>query len=321
MTENFQFQKIDRITELCTGMSASRIIPLGQGATSAAWYVENERRAVIVRMVPLNTNRPVTYQSEFTILRQLKAKGCLVPKPLLNNAECPNQLTDIPEPWAVTEVINGQAIKKGQLSNQTARELGSLLATVHALPVRNYGRLTEQQTGLKGLQSDHLSGIRARWCWAPIWPFDDCRLETHPMADAEIDFIARLDALKPKLLEAITQDQAVLTHSDLHGEHIFEQDGRLTGVIDFGASFISIPAWDFAVMAYYHGWASVEESLFGYTSSAQAQDHQLKQAQKLALAVGLYKLAKGAESQKPSAKLIRIVNFVKQSLETLEKNL
>ncbi|MEM7113699.1 MAG: aminoglycoside phosphotransferase family protein [Chloroflexota bacterium] len=307
------------MTKISTGRTPSRIAPLGCGATSAAWHVQIGRNAVIIRMIPLGTPRPVTYQSEFTVLRLLREKGCPVPNPVMNSLECRDKLTNIPEPWSVTEVVKGQAVKGNRLSKVTAREVGEVLASLHSLPVIQYGRLAEQPKGVVGLQGDHVSGIRARWCWANIWPFDNSHLAEHPLADFDINIAARLKDLKPAIIQAATQDPVALIHSDLHGEHIFEQDGKLTGIIDFGTSFIGTPAWDFAVMAYYHGWDTLEIVLTGYTCSSRVQYYQFKQAQRLAAAVSLYKLAKGIEAQKSRKKLTQIGSFLEQTVHELDK--
>ncbi len=143
---------------------------LGRGATSAAWAASNEHISVIIRMIQKGTNRPTTYQSEFTILRLLRARGCHVPKPILNYAECPESvrtanlggLSDIDEPWSVTEALNGQPIKKNRLTAQVARELGHFLSILHSLPTTGYGRLAEQKQHLQGLQNSYVSGVCAR---------------------------------------------------------------------------------------------------------------------------------------------------------------
>ncbi|MEM9776980.1 MAG: aminoglycoside phosphotransferase family protein [Chloroflexota bacterium] len=319
MSEILWTGKIAEITKFATGESPSKIIPLGQGATSAAWRVDTGPNAVVVRIIPAGTPRPITYQSEFTVLRLLEAKDCPVPSPILNSAARPNQLTHIQEPWAVTKAIEGQAIKKSQLSKTTAKNLGELLAALHSLPVTQFGRLAEQTGGVVGLQNDAISGVCARWCWAPIWPFDDCHLEQHTLSNLDAHIAAQLKDLKPTIFKAATEDRAVLVHSDLHGEHIFEKDEKLTGVIDFGASFIGAPAWDFAVIAYYHGWAALEALLTGYTSSGKVQSYQLKQAQKLGVAVSLYKLAKGLKGRPTPKKLNKITDFLNQTMQAIEK--
>ena len=312
-----ELQKIQHIVRFAIGISDWEITPLGRGATSAAWYVTDGTDEVIVRLIPPGTNRPTTYQSEFTILRLLEDRGCPVPQPILNSAECVGQLQDIPEPWAVTRVIKGQAIKKGRLPIQTARDLGELLAIVHTLPTEQYGRLGEQKDLLCGLQADPLSGIQARWCWAEIWPFDHLSLAEHCVAQLAPHLISELELVAPSILKMIEDESVVLTHSDLHGEHIFTQNERLTGIIDFGVAFIGTPAWDFAVVAFYHGWDVLREVLIGYSSLKEKREYHLAQTFKITLVVSLYKLSKAFESNAPQHKIQRIVEFTGKTLSLL----
>ena len=100
MKSKLEWPKIHRIAEVATGVSELRITPLGRGATSAAWAASNEHISVIIRMIERGTNRPTTYQSEFTILRLLRARGCHVPKPILNYAECPESVR-FASPWGI----------------------------------------------------------------------------------------------------------------------------------------------------------------------------------------------------------------------------
>lgn len=309
-----ELTKVRRIAELTTGMSPSQITFVARGATSAAWHVTNGTDAVIVRIIPTGTNRPVTYQSEFTILRLLKNKGCLVPIPIMNNAECSDQLNDIKEDWAVTEVINGQAVKNGRLP-PIAKDLGRQIAILHTLPFKGYGRLKEQREQIQGLQNDQQSGICARWCWANIWPFDASSLAEHPVSVTDPHLVKQLLQLKPHVLELLANNEMVVTHSDLHGEHIFVQDGKLTGLIDFGVSFIGMPAWEFAVLAYHHGWVFTQEVLRGYSPSREAQENLLKQAQMLVIVVGLYKLAKSVTKNASQEKVMNIRKFINEQLK------
>lgn len=318
MIEDSWLQKINRITKLSTGIAPSQVTYLGRGATSAAWHVEIGTSAVVVRMILTGTPQPITYQSEFSILRLLREKGCPVPDPVMNSAECPDQLTEISEPWAVTKIVNGEAVKGNRLSPAVARASGEVLASLHALPVTRYGRLAEQPEGVTGLQPDPISGIRARWCWASIWPFDETTLDEHPISGVDANITAELQRLKPAIIQAATEEPVALIHSDLHGEHIFAKDGKLTGIIDFGASFIGAPAWDFAVFAYYHGWETLETMLSGYTASSKGQAHQFEQAQRLAVPVSLYKLAKGVAGQKSREKLARMADFLEQTVQELD---
>lgn len=120
--------------------------------------------------------------------------------------------------------------------------------------------------------------------------------------------------------EIAKDTKAVLTHSDLYGEHIFIDGDTLSGVIDFGAAFIATPGWEFAVLAYYHGWESVRLILEGYTSGQERRNVLMRQAKYLAVVVGLYKLEKAVRKAAQAEKQQRILDVVTATLNQLRIN-
>lgn len=311
MIHQNEFEKVQQIAGL-VGMHAPQISPLTRGATSAAYRMDEGKNSVIVRIMPVNADRPVTYQSEFTILRRLQASGAPVPKPILTSVEVKTALP-ISEPWAVTGIVPGRAIQKMPLSASVASELGSFLRVLHALPVAHFGRLCEESDRLYGQQTDPIAGLCARWCWAPLWPLDGQALSTHPIAGYASELLPKLFSIQTRLLEVASIDRVVLAHTDLHGEHIFVSDDRITGIIDFGAAAICPPAWDFAVIAFYHGWHACQAVLAGYTDQGERQ-RLFPQIQKVTIMLALYKVAKAISANADHTKVDRIVQFLKNML-------
>lgn len=311
MRQPTELEKVKQIAGL-VGMPAPQITPLTRGATSAAYRLEEGAKSLIVRIMPVNADRPVTYQSEFTILRSLQASGASVPKPILTSVEAKTPLP-INEPWAVTSLVPGRAIQKMPLSAAVATEVGSFLQVLHSLPVAHFGRLCEAPDRLRGQQTDPIAGLCARWCWAPLWPLDGQALSTHPIAGYAPELLPKLFSIQESLLEVAAIDRVVLAHTDLHGEHIFVSDDSVTGIIDFGAAALCPPAWDFAVIAFYHGWQACQAVLASYTGQGERQ-RLLPQVQKVAIMLALYKVAKAIGSGADCAKVDKIVQFLKHLL-------
>ncbi|MBV7332125.1 aminoglycoside phosphotransferase family protein [Chloroflexi bacterium TSY] len=308
-------ETIKQIADLVTNTSNCCVKFIGQGATSAAWRVDAKTEALIIRMILRGTNRPVTYRSEFTILQLLHSQGAYVPEPLLNSLDDRSQpIVDITEPWAITRVLPGQALQKEAMSHSVANSLGTFLAHLHGIPVQGYGRLQEDESRICGQQTDALSGILARWCWGQLWPFDQSSLHDHPFAKMDPALIPKLQMVQAELLELASSENAVLLHADLHGEHIFQENSELTGVIDFGAAAIGLPAWDFAILAHYHGWAAVQQVLMEYDGSVLRQKAFVHQVQELAIVIGLYKLERAVKADASKQKVERIRKFVCQTI-------
>lgn len=291
---------------------------LGSGATSTAWLVTCGSDQLVFRVTYHTTNRPITYQSEFLILRSLYEQGLPVPEPLYNSFD---QVADFDKSipaWALTRLIAGKPVLTHKLTIKVASQLGEFLRILHQLPCSNFGRLDEQSKSLKGQQISHIDGIRARWCWARLWPYDNHLLSEHPIATISPNLLNALSTVETRLWRITTQEEAVVNHSDLYGEHIFTSDENLTGVIDFGAAFIATPGWDFAVLAYYHGWEVVEVILKDYSQDGKSYSDLLQQARYLALVVGLYKFDKAVSARREANKQQQIVQFLAETLSLLD---
>ncbi|HEX2621136.1 MAG TPA: aminoglycoside phosphotransferase family protein [Phototrophicaceae bacterium] len=318
---------IQRVSDMIPGCSEDdlQIEMIGAGATSAAWRVTGKDQTFIVRTMLPTTNRPVTYRSEFRLLRELHTRSLPVPEAISNSFEHPASNESGLPAWAITRPVVGSPILNEPMPPRVALQLGQVLAMLHRLPCEGYGRLDEANDAgavIRGLQTTPLEGIRARWCWATIYPFDGSQLSDHPITTLAPHLITPLTGLEPLLGQIGGDEHAVITHSDLYGEHIFLNNKDLTGLIDFGAAFIGVPGWEFAVLAYYHGWQTVETVLEGYyigydvTESRQRQ--LLRQSLTLAVVVSLYKLQKAFKSNQSTPKIDRIVQFVDETLRLLE---
>lgn len=86
----------------------------------------------------------------------------------------------------------------------------------------------------------------------------------------------------------------------------------ITGIIDFGAALVSHPAWDFASIAFYHGWPTINCVLAGYQCPTSSKI--TRQTELVALVLALYKFAKAQEKNAPTAKWMRIGRFIQQLL-------
>lgn len=246
-------------------------------------------------------------------------QGYPVPEPIVNSGNYQGSIEGVSVEWTVTREIGGEAIKKQRLPNPVARELGQMLCVLHSIPVSGFGRLAERKDVLCGLQSDEPSGLLARWCWAKLWPLDSSALIHHPIAMLAPRLLDQLGQIEADLIDACQGQSVCLVHTDLHGEHIFTMEERLTGLIDFGAAFVGGLAWDFASLAFYHGWTVVHEALGEYSSSINQRADYLEQTEMLVLVLSLYKLDKAVTDGAPTVKIDRIVGLLIQTLKNLLK--
>lgn len=149
-----------------------------------------------------------------------------------------------------------------------------------------------------------MPGVQRRWSWAQCWPFDGSDLTEHPVSHLAPHLLPPLAGLVDEVWEAIEGPVGVV-HSDLHREHLLtESDGQLGGVLDFGDAFIGSVAWDFAQLRWYYGTETMN-------SVARWHPHvpELgRRSQTLAVALGLYKLAKSPHDPRVLPRLDRVLS-------------
>lgn len=129
-------------------------------------------------------------------------------------------------------------------------ELGRTLRALHTLPHQGYGLLQDRSDVLLGQCSSPAVGLLSRL--HHLWPFNDQPLPA-PLMWAAPDLIAPLTELRGDLLNLASRPTAVC-HTDLHRDQLLWWNGRLAALLDFGDATIGPPAWDWASLAFFHGW-------------------------------------------------------------------
>ena len=179
--------------------------------------------------------------------------------------------------------------------------------------------MIEEGPGFVGQDSSPVNGIRNRWRWCTsLFPFDGRVLETHPIQRDAPDLAEQIRQLPNAIVAANETGGGVLIHSDLSGEHIFTSGGHLSGIIDFGSSFIGVPAWEFATLGYYHGWETLRIILRGYTIDERTRQDFERQAVVLGIALGLYKYDKALQEGRKPNKLQKRLRFIRETLLLLD---
>jgi hypothetical protein len=221
-------------------------------------------------------------------------------------------------PWSLLAPAVGEPLSRGPLSPNVARELGHFVKNLHQLPTSGYGRLFEEDNGFTGQDRCPIDGARNRWRWASsLFPLDGHELSGQPIALAAPDLVERLTDISEPILDIIRQERAVINHSDLSGEHIFISGDSLSAVIDFGSSFIGASAWEFATLAYYHGWKTLGIILQGYSADHNTRQLLLTKSRYLAVALGIYKFHKALTQKRKGSKIRRRLQFVRDALATI----
>ena len=121
-----------------------------------------------------------------------------------------------------------------------------------------------------------------------------------------------------KRLRSIADDENVaLVHSDLHGQHIFVENNRLSGLIDFGAAFIGVVEWEFGRLGFEFGWPDVKPVLEAYISHTD-RNVLSDRIFLTGLVFTLYKIHRYVREGSPDYKISKSLKFLKQTLDLLE---
>jgi aminoglycoside phosphotransferase (APT) family kinase protein len=252
----------------------------------------------VARMPIPHSGRTINYDTEALIGRLLLQQGCPVA------AWTTVAVTGVP--CSVAPLLRGEPIDdRVAWTAEFAGAVARTLRTLHDLPVDGHGPLRNSPAILAGQSSDDVAGIVERWWQAPIWPFDGSDLARHTIARLAPDLVDQLGGLDAEI-RAATAGCAGLVHSDLHGEHLLRSpDWTLTAVLDFGDAFAGSVAWDFALLRWYYG--DEPTALVANAYGANGRD-LAERGRTLAVAVGLYKLAKYDGDLATLARIRRLID-------------
>lgn len=302
-----------------TGVRPERVTRLGSGVTTEGWRADTGTGPLAVLVDLPDESRPAHasgtpagYESRHALLERLHPLDGRVPRPLATNRS-----EGIEDPlggarsWAVTELSEGEPFHEAGSPAEAARDLGGLLARLHALPVERYGMLEQTREALRGVADGLAEGILSRW--PGLWPFDGAPLVAHPIVKAAPALLGELSALREQLLRYAEVDVVAVCHLDLHGEHILVRDGRLSGLFDFGDACIVPPAFDIASFAHHNGWPLTEALVEGYESNRIMREVRLAEAQQLAVALALQKVGKYT-IYPDEMRMARALAFLQQTL-------
>lgn len=250
------------------------------GRSSQAWGGVQSGRAWVARIPIPNSGRRGSYRSEALITRHLSETGHPV---------CSWQLVPVDDvECSIGLRLEGTPIERAWTWPRSFVErVAALLRDLHQLPATGWGPLENRADRLHGISPSPTTGIVERWCHAPIWPFDESRLDAHPLATIAPDLLPALATLESQIVAAAIEPFGVL-HSDLHRQHLLHTGDELTGVLDFGDAFIGSTAWDFGLLQWYYGLRNTQAVVDAYDPDSDLA----ARGALLGVAVGCYKIAK-----------------------------
>ncbi|MDA0814997.1 MAG: aminoglycoside phosphotransferase family protein [Chloroflexi bacterium] len=312
---------VAQIVIAATGESPDDLRIVDQGVTSIGWRIEapGGPYCVLVGLPP-----PVVGTEQVQIGPQFEARAALLTALRERDTRCPKVLAtssapDVPErlrrwPWMVTDWMRGEPLADvSAMTPDLARDVGELLAHLHALPADGYGLLVDAEGASRGVSDDPGDGLTSRW-GPELWPFDGRPLAAHSIVQVAPGLVLAVAALREQLLAYAEAGARAICHTDLNPGHVWVEDGRLAGLIDFGDAAVLPPAVDIASFAYSYGWTAVEALLEGYAPNRVLRDIRRAEAYQLGVLLALQRIEKYRRFQIDPARVAHAVSFLDDTL-------
>lgn len=220
------------IQKISPDVSESDIKVFDQGWDYLVLLVKNQ-----VFRFPKREKRAKRLPVESKFLSQFSSSPVAVPKMTLHTDP------ELEWPYATYPFINGLPFKVELMSNfskvevsNIALKLGEFLKVLHSFPVERIKELTEYSFDALQSWQERLENIK--------------RVVFPHISETEQQWIERLFSDFFEMFKK-SQIKKCVTHSDLHPEHIIVDNGKLSGIIDFGDILIGDPAYDFSYLGKY----------------------------------------------------------------------
>lgn len=248
-----------------------------EGVSTYVYRVEAGSRICYARFLP----EEATFGVEVLAHRLARQAGVPVPEVLLYLPREP--LTGL-SLMAVSQIpgrssVNGLA---GEELSGVLRQAGAALARLHTVPAEGFGWIDRTR-------EDRLWGEHPAFAgyFTEFLEEDLAALSLYGMALSQRE---QTRDLMEEALEALDTDWAVLVHGDFCLEHIFQEGGRFTGIIDLGEIRGNTPFFDLGTFALNDptpGRAATAALLAGYEKVRPLGEYSLRRIDLAALAFAL----------------------------------
>ena len=201
--------------------AAVEVRPLMGGVDTATYAVRLGHRDVVLRVYRgWKGDVADKVKRDYALLETVSANTTLAPRPILCDA--PGKL--VGEPLIALTMLKGAPLAPSSQNAGWTDQLAAALVAIHAIPVAR----------LAGIERDRTPRERLARRLA------DPPREPDPLWDEIV-------AVLPGLLDRIKGNSPTLIHGDFWFGNTVWQEGRLSGVVDWGGARIGDPATDVAI--------------------------------------------------------------------------
>lgn len=252
----------------------SKIQPVEAGVVTNVYRVLNKGKTHYLR---ITYQENISYQPEVIAHQKMLSVGAKVPRIIYHRNYSP-EIDN--HSFMIIEEIPGKPLSEyndWQEMDQIFIEAGKDLAKIHSIPVDGFGwieRESKENKEFKKLKGPfkNYSDYYFHWLDRDLKRLVDKDILTIKEAD-------QVKKLKTKFEKYLDYDQAVLTQGDSTICHIYCDQGKYTGMIDFGGMRGASPYFDLGHFLYFSGQTDkvFPKLIEGYqTVNPLPKDYQLR---------------------------------------------
>jgi len=213
------------VEHLLPHLPLSSIERVEEGVSTYVYRIQSSNEVFYLRLLP---EIGASFAPEVYVHQLLRAKGVNVPEVIY--FEHFNEV--LQQSLMLTTEIKGVHLGHcSSIEDQKAilREAGRDLALINSIPVKHFGWINRDSSGVRQLEAEHPS----------------YRAFIYEYLKHDLDLLGNSQVLKGSDITVIysildrydtwlDEEQAWLAHGDFDGNHIYQQQGHYTGIIDFG---------------------------------------------------------------------------------------
>lgn len=279
---------------------------LAKGATCNVWQVQSDRRSYALRIIEAD-ERVLDGAIDMFVRTEMLAKGGHVAEPILCS-ETSKPILDGTR-WTLDAMVTGYHPERGQLSDQTCRDLGETLAVLHELPTHNCGRPSHiEHSAIIGMKTDPMEAVEQRF-ENPLPEIWQAGYE-HPVLRATPEIAPEILARLQEVSAVVEEGKHVLCHADLHERQLLCSSGRLAALIDFGDATILDRHWTLGSALYFHGQDNFDRLYDSYVGASRANDSQREIVPSFSMAIAMHHASRARLPGKHH-RLERAINYIR----------
>ncbi|MCH7641241.1 aminoglycoside phosphotransferase family protein [Patescibacteria group bacterium] len=231
------------------------------GRDSSTFKAVTETSAFFIRCGGKRRN----YDVEEAVLHRVLDAGMKAPKPVASDVS----KSKYPFRYLILEEVPGSPLEEIPKNRwpPLLEQAGKELVQMYSIDLPGFGNLDPEifrksaklvgkhRSWYEALHSTHLKRARALEKDSEKTGFKNSRLSPPQLANL-IEVVDRLDVMREKvetLRGKLDIDHGKLIHKDIHADHIFVKDGKVTGVIDFNNASSGDPLYDIATFSLMKG--------------------------------------------------------------------